>query len=260
MDGDGGNRLAPADSESDRDTARPTDLWLGEALERLPLVIGLIDRAGRYIALSGSMRSLFGDVIPSRNQDLARRWTVFDDDGNPLDPKNWPSERTLRGDPIMKGVDAVYISGSHQQRRVRIFSTPFVDSSRQSAGLVLLQDAEFQHGAHALGGMQQRFVDTLVATIRQASFRSDGDPDLARQVIAHTMGLPQAPSRTDGLSRREEEVLRLMAFGKTRKDISAELGITVKTVEFHRTGATRKLGLTTRVDIVRYAIDRGWLR
>jgi len=45
---------------------------------------------------------------------------------------------------------------------------------------------------------------------------------------------------TDGLSPREQEVLRLMAGGASRKEISAKLGIAVKTVEFHRSSAARK--------------------
>jgi two-component system response regulator NreC len=62
---------------------------------------------------------------------------------------------------------------------------------------------------------------------------------------------------TDGLSPREQEVLRLMAGGASRKEISAKLGIAVKTVEFHRSSAARKLTLKSRSDVVSYAIDRG---
>jgi DNA-binding CsgD family transcriptional regulator len=54
-------------------------------------------------------------------------------------------------------------------------------------------------------------------------------------------------------------VLRLVARGHTNKEIAAELSISAKTVDVHKTNAMRKLGLTGRVDIVRYGVLQGWL-
>ena len=82
------------------------NLWLVEALERLPVAIGLIDADGRFIALNGTMRGIFGDVIPSRDAEQVKKWQVFDDHGNLLDPSQWPSERTLRGFHAMNGAVA----------------------------------------------------------------------------------------------------------------------------------------------------------
>ena len=61
------------------------------------------------------------------------------------------------------------------------------------------------------------------------------------------------------ISERESEVLRLVAVGHSNKEIAALLKISVKTVEVHKTNAMRKLGMTGRVDIVRYAVLQGWL-
>jgi DNA-binding NarL/FixJ family response regulator len=62
------------------------------------------------------------------------------------------------------------------------------------------------------------------------------------------------------LSERETEVLRLLAEGHTSKEISSRLSISVKTVETYKARAMDKLGFKTRVDVVRYAASRGWLR
>ena len=61
------------------------------------------------------------------------------------------------------------------------------------------------------------------------------------------------------LSERESEVLRLIASGYSNKEIATQLDLSVKTVEVHKANAMRKLGLTGRIDIVRYAILQGWL-
>jgi two-component system response regulator NreC len=61
------------------------------------------------------------------------------------------------------------------------------------------------------------------------------------------------------LSDRETEVMRLIAQGYTNKEISAQLGVSVKTVETYKARSMEKLGLHSRVDIVRTATERGWL-
>ena len=61
------------------------------------------------------------------------------------------------------------------------------------------------------------------------------------------------------LSPREAEVLRLIARGRSNKDIAQALDISVKTVEYHKARCADKLGLQSRADIVRYAITQGWL-
>jgi DNA-binding NarL/FixJ family response regulator len=61
------------------------------------------------------------------------------------------------------------------------------------------------------------------------------------------------------VSERESEVLRLIASGYSNKEIAARLDLSVKTVEAHKANAMRKLGLSGRIDIVKFAILQGWL-
>jgi len=70
---------------------------------------------------------------------------------------------------------------------------------------------------------------------------------------------PPAPGPTTPLSPRETEVLRLIAWGNTNKEIAARLDLSVKTVEAHKANGMRKLGMRGRIDIVRYALLQGWL-
>mgnify|MGYP000955716434 CR=1 FL=1 len=61
------------------------------------------------------------------------------------------------------------------------------------------------------------------------------------------------------LSPREEEVLRLLALGKSNREIAEQLHIALPSVETYRHRARTKLNLHKRTDIIRYAIRRGWL-
>jgi DNA-binding NarL/FixJ family response regulator len=62
------------------------------------------------------------------------------------------------------------------------------------------------------------------------------------------------------ITDRESEVIRLIAWGYSNKEIGARMEISVKTVEAHKANAMKKLGISSRIDIVRYAILQGWLQ
>jgi two-component system, NarL family, response regulator NreC len=62
------------------------------------------------------------------------------------------------------------------------------------------------------------------------------------------------------LTNRERDVLRLTAVGYSNKEIAAHLDISVRTVEVHKTNGMRKLSLTGRADVVRYAALHGWMK
>jgi DNA-binding NarL/FixJ family response regulator len=62
------------------------------------------------------------------------------------------------------------------------------------------------------------------------------------------------------LSEREAEVLRLIAWGHSNKEIAARLEVSVKTVEAHKANSMKKLGMRSRIDIVRFALLQGWLQ
>ncbi|HEY0429999.1 MAG TPA: response regulator transcription factor [Pyrinomonadaceae bacterium] len=66
--------------------------------------------------------------------------------------------------------------------------------------------------------------------------------------------------RKGDLTDREAEVLRMIAWGYSNKEIAAKMNISVKTVEAHKANAMRKLDIRSRIDIVRYAILQGWLQ
>jgi len=87
------------------------------------------------------------------------------------------------------------------------------------------------------------------------------DPTIAGNVLRSSLqGTSTRPAGSAAeLSEREIEVLKLTAAGHSNKAVAAELEIGVKTVETYKARAMEKLGFETRVDLVRYALSRGWL-
>jgi two-component system, NarL family, response regulator NreC len=77
----------------------------------------------------------------------------------------------------------------------------------------------------------------------------------ARLVAAESEERRRAES--DPLSEREREVLRLLALGHTNQEIATLLSISVRTAETHRAHVMQKLGLSSRAELVRYALDNG---
>ena len=74
--------------------------------------------------------------------------------------------------------------------------------------------------------------------------------------------IADAPDPLDAmdLSQRQEEVLRDCASGYANQDIATRLGISVRTVEVHKTRGMRKQNMHGRRDVVRYALLHGWLQ
>ncbi len=87
------------------------------------------------------------------------------------------------------------------------------------------------------------------------------DSTLTARLTAGFAGKDGArPGKTaTALTDREADVLRLIACGYSNKEIAARLSLSVKTIEAHKANAMRKLDLTGRIDIVKYAILQGWL-
>ena len=67
----------------------------------------------------------------------------------------------------------------------------------------------------------------------------------------------RAAARVRGLSAREEQVLRLIGYGFTNREIAARLRLSTKTVETFRARVCEKLSLRSRADLVRYALRMG---
>jgi DNA-binding NarL/FixJ family response regulator len=150
--------------------------------------------------------------------------------------------------------------------RSGIDALPEVLEAAPGAGVVLLSMEDgprhvrqaFELGA--LGYVLKEDVDAeVVAAVRQVA---EG-----REYVSVSLGGRIAKAEADAarkraddpLTDREREVLRMIALGHANQEISAMLGVSVRTVEAHRAHILTKLRLATRADLVRHAIEQGLL-
>jgi two-component system, NarL family, response regulator NreC len=100
----------------------------------------------------------------------------------------------------------------------------------------------------------------IVAAVRDvARGRQYVNPELGARLIAASAAAARMADQ-DPLSGREHEVLLLLALGNTNQEIAQQLFISVRTAETHRAHIMQKLHLSSRADLVRYAIDQGLLQ
>ena len=87
------------------------------------------------------------------------------------------------------------------------------------------------------------------------------DPALVGHVVAGYVRVPMTTSALLGadLSERETEVAQRIAQGYSNKEIATQLTLSVKTVETYRARAMEKLGIASRAELVRYALEHDWL-
>jgi DNA-binding NarL/FixJ family response regulator len=114
----------------------------------------------------------------------------------------------------------------------------------------------------AAGYVLKKSVDAnLLAAIRSVhKGRSYVDSELASALIQHALPDLGQPGRPDEvLSERELQVLKLVAEGFSSREIAEQIYIGVKTVETYRARFAEKLGLKSRADLVRYALEVGLL-
>jgi two-component system, NarL family, response regulator NreC len=127
--------------------------------------------------------------------------------------------------------------------------------------LTMQDDPEFARRALRAGAagyvLKEAADDELVEAVRRVA---TGGTYLNPRLGAMLAAAPPEPSGPpDDLTDREVEVLRLIALGHTNAEIAQHLFLSVRTVESHRAHIQQKLGRSTRAELVRYALDHGFV-
>lgn len=148
---------------------------------------------------------------------------------------------------ILAGLDGAMIKDAGSQNGVfvneRRISEPraLVDGERITIGGALLTVSVKEQGKKPKSRDQTMPQHQVAAVERALGVRAGADARIAE------------------LSAREREVLVLVARGHTMREVGEQLGLSPKTVEGYRARVAEKLGLRTRADMVRFALDNGLL-
>jgi two-component system response regulator NreC len=117
--------------------------------------------------------------------------------------------------------------------------------------------------AGAAGYVVKKVADSELLSAIRAVHAGRTFVDLTQSLDTSSRAVP-ATGRTESerpkdLSRREREVLRLLAQGYSNQQIATQIKVSVKTVETHRTRLSEKLGLKGRAELYRFAVESGIL-
>jgi len=143
------------------------------------------------------------------------------------------------------------------------------DKSPQVKVLILTRHSEpgylqelLQAGAGGYVLKQSKSEELIRAILAVAAGQTYLDPAVTERAVTQlresgqvARGVPNA-----NLTAREADVLRLIALGYVNKEVAARLNLSIKTVEAHKSNAMNKMGMKSRVDIVRYAMLQDWLQ
>lgn len=116
--------------------------------------------------------------------------------------------------------------------------------------------------AGAAGYLIKRADESEILQAIHAASRGDlyVHPAMTRALLHQAVVMEERrSSSTDALTPREVDVLRLLVRGNTNRQIATLLGLSIRTVENHRANLMGKLGLSSRVELMNYAEERGLL-
>jgi two-component system response regulator NreC len=127
--------------------------------------------------------------------------------------------------------------------------------------LTMQNDPAFAREALRAGALGYVLKESANAELVEAVHAAtEGRTYLQPQLGARLAAEPAAPAKSDDdLSERETEVLKLIALGHTNTEVAEQLYLSVRTVESHRAHIQQKLRLSTRAELVRFALEHGLL-
>jgi DNA-binding NarL/FixJ family response regulator len=127
---------------------------------------------------------------------------------------------------------------------------------------VYLQEL-LQAGASGYVLKQSKSEELIRAILAVAAGQTYLDPAITERAVTQLRESGHIARRVPtqaNLTAREADVLRLIALGYINKEVAARLNLSIKTVEAHKSNAMNKMGMKSRVDIVRYAMLQDWLK
>jgi len=123
--------------------------------------------------------------------------------------------------------------------------------------LTMQEEPAFARQALSAGAIGYVLKEAADAELVEAVRRAAAGETYLNPALGARIAREPPPGPPDDLSEREVEVLRLIALGHTNSEIAEQLFLSVRTVETHRSHIQQKLRVSSRAELVRYALQRG---
>jgi two-component system, NarL family, response regulator NreC len=167
--------------------------------------------------------------------------------------------RMVKPDVLVMGLQLIEHDAQHLAFAIR--------QAQPSIAMLFLTDEdrgdqlELAVGAGARGYMLKSSTPAqLVAGVRQVAATEDSGGTGLSKIVPDLQALAASNeqySSTLGLTAREQEVMRLLAEGRTVREVAGELHLSIKTIEAHKLNLMRKLDIHSRASLIEYAVQKG---
>ena len=187
-----------------------------------------------------------------------RRWRIVGEAGDGLEAIDMA--RKLRPDIVILDIDMPNLNGLEAAPKIREAAP-----AAKIVALTLHESGEMVRraldaGAHGFV-LKSDLADRLVTALNEITdakpFLTPKASDIVMREFVFAEKSQGGAGSPSALTRREAEVIRLLAEGRANKEIAVALGISVRTAEAHRANIAKKLGLHSLAELIRYAIRQG---
>lgn len=151
--------------------------------------------------------------------------------------------------PILNGIDAA------TEIRKALPAMKLVCLSMHANAIYLGKALEAGASAYVLkSGASEELLEAIAAVLEGGTWVS---PGFSPSVIENVRGSLERSGSGVTLTKRQRQILQLIAEGRANKEIAFLLGVSIRTVEFHRYQLMARLGLHSVADLTRFAIEEG---
>lgn len=246
-----------ADLKAAQAALRESEARLAAAFESVPAGLAVLDLSGRAVIANAEFRRFLPTgVVPSRDPLHGNRWQGWSDDGQLLDPHDWPSARALRGESVIPGQEMLFTNDEGRKIWTNVATAPILDDAGEVTGIVsvisnidkrkraeeALQRSE-RHAQLLVGELQHR-VRNMLAVIRSIALRTSETTTTSEDMLAHFQGRLDAFSRVQSALTRsadatvdlalliEDELIAYAAREGAQLEITGpEIALSAKTAE-----------------------------
>jgi PAS domain S-box-containing protein len=155
---------------------------MARVFEALPVGVGFYNTGGGFYMVNPEIqRYLPNNKMPSKDSERGWRWHAWDNNGNAVNPDDFPGARALRGETVQPGIEMLYTHDDNIEVWTSVAAVPVRDNERVIGALVTITDIDNQK--RALEALQKR--ETMLAAIQEIGGVAGIDIDIQNSMVGN---------------------------------------------------------------------------